>query len=362
MARSRDVMVIDLFGLSATSVRQDFPEVYQHLLETVKPERDRNNRVSYREKWFQFGEPRREMRPALEGISRYIATVETAKHRVFQFLDAPVMPDNKLVTVATDGAFHLGVMSSAVHVIWATRAGGWLGVGNDPVYAKSRCFDPFPFPDATTSLRSEIGELAEELDATRKLVLAENRDLTLTALYNILDTVRSGNILLSREREICSRGRVLIFKDLHEQIDRAVVRAYGWSELLTDDEIIEHLVDLNLQRASEERRGLIKWLRPEYQINKLGPLAHRADRIQSITSAPKLKSQSVFPKERKAQAGRVLELLTQTRSPLSANQIASRFKNSNLAEAEIQDVLESFQNLGYAETFDNGRSYIRTGS
>ena len=42
-ARSRDAMVIDLFGLSADTVRECYPEVYQHLLATVKPERDANN-------------------------------------------------------------------------------------------------------------------------------------------------------------------------------------------------------------------------------------------------------------------------------------------------------------------------------
>src|SRR6202030_3959129 len=82
-ARPRGVMVIDLFGQEIAKVRRDFPEVYQHLLETVKPERDANNRATYRDNWWIFGEPRREMRPALAGLTRYIATVDTARHRVF---------------------------------------------------------------------------------------------------------------------------------------------------------------------------------------------------------------------------------------------------------------------------------------
>ena len=47
-SRPRNVMVIDLFGLTEAEVRERFPEVYQHLLLTVKPERDQNNRASYR--------------------------------------------------------------------------------------------------------------------------------------------------------------------------------------------------------------------------------------------------------------------------------------------------------------------------
>src|SRR5690606_18877985 len=54
-ARARGVMVIDLFGLGEREVRQQFPEVYQHLLQTVKPERDRNNEEYRRVNWWLFG-------------------------------------------------------------------------------------------------------------------------------------------------------------------------------------------------------------------------------------------------------------------------------------------------------------------
>jgi hypothetical protein len=167
-ARPRGVMVIDLFGLHPDDIRQRFPEVYQHVLATVKPERDANNRETYRTNWWVFGEPRKELRPALDGLRRYIVTVETAKHRVFQFLDASVLPDNMLVAVASDDAWHLGVLSSRIHGLWALRAGGWLGVGNDPRYSKSRCFDPFPFPQATEIQKAAISAAAEDIDAHRK--------------------------------------------------------------------------------------------------------------------------------------------------------------------------------------------------
>jgi hypothetical protein len=118
------MMVIDLLGLEESEVRQRFPELYGHLLRTVKPERERNNRAAYRDNWWLFGEPRRDLRPALSGLTRYIATVETAKHRLFQFLDANILPDNMLVCVGLNGGFHLGVLSSRQHGIWVLR--GWL--------------------------------------------------------------------------------------------------------------------------------------------------------------------------------------------------------------------------------------------
>ena len=69
-SRPRGVMVIDLFGLDAPEVAARFPEVYQWVLERVKPERDQNNRATYRDNWWLFGEPRRELRPVLAPLSR----------------------------------------------------------------------------------------------------------------------------------------------------------------------------------------------------------------------------------------------------------------------------------------------------
>ena len=81
--RPRGVMVIDLYPLRADAVRDRFPKVYQHVTERVKPERDQNNRKTYRENWWIFGEPRSDLRPVLEPLHRYIATAETSQAPFF---------------------------------------------------------------------------------------------------------------------------------------------------------------------------------------------------------------------------------------------------------------------------------------
>ncbi len=158
-ATSRDFLVIDLFGMDVEDVRRRYPAVYQHVLEKLKPERDRNPREYRRKNWWLFGENVPDAREAWAGLRRYIVTVETAKHRVFQFLDAAILSDNMLVAIGSDDAWHLGVLSSRVHTTWAPRMGGWLGFGNDPRYSKTRCFDPFPFPDPPASLRIRLRDL-----------------------------------------------------------------------------------------------------------------------------------------------------------------------------------------------------------
>ena len=98
------MMVIDLLGLSAEEVRSSFPEVYQRVVERVKPERDHNNRRSRRENWWLFGEPNPKLRKQLEGLRRFIASAETSKHRFFTFLAPEILPDNMLVNIAVEDA------------------------------------------------------------------------------------------------------------------------------------------------------------------------------------------------------------------------------------------------------------------
>jgi hypothetical protein len=264
-ATPRDALVIDLFGLAADEVRAKYPTVYQWVLERVKPERDANRDLAIQKSWWLHGRPRPELRNMLAGLPRYIATVETAKHRFFQFLDAAILPDNKLINVALDDAYFLGVLSSRTHVCWALATGGHLGVGNDPVYVKTRCFETFPFPDASAAQRARIRELGEQLDAHRKARQAEHAGLTMTGMYNVLEKLRAGGALTAKEKAIHEQGLVSVLRQLHEDLDAAVAEAYGWPAELDDAQLLERLVALNAARAAEKARGKIRWLRPDFQ-------------------------------------------------------------------------------------------------
>ena len=366
----RGVMVIDLFGLTADEVRQRYPEVYQHIVQEVKEKkdcdgkmvgRDANNRETYRTNWWIFGEPRSELRPALEQLPRYIATVETTRHRVLQFVSAEVIPDNMLVCIASQDAWHLGVLSSRIHVVWALRAGGWLGVGNDPRYSKSKVFDPFPFPDPAEPLKADIRVVAEELDAFRKERQAEHPRLTLTQIYNVLEKLKADMLLGAADERIKEQGLVLILKELHERLDRLVFQAYGWPEALSDEAILAHLVALNRERVAEEARGLVRWLRPDYQIPRFGRPADKQAAAEEGTQlsatlhliAPKQKP--AFPASELAQTAAVFAMLAA--GPLDARTVALRFRQGKRIEPKIKAVLESLVRLGHVATRD-GRTFV----
>lgn len=358
----RNALVIDLLGLSAADVRRDFPEVYQHLLSAVKPERDLNNRETYKQNWWIFGEPRRELRPALDGFARYIATIETTKHRTFQFLDAAIIPDNMLVVIASDDAWMLSILSSRISVAWVLTQGAVLE--DRPRYTKTSCFDPFPFPDPGPALKARLRALGEELDATRKRVQAEHPDITLTGLYNVLEKVKAGAELTPQDEDVKARGLVLVIKDLHDQIDAATAEAYGWPADLSDEQILERLVALNAERAKEEAQGFVRWLRPEYQEPRFGKQA-AAQKTGDLELEEKVvaidKALPAFPKDRYEQPLAVEAALIRHALPLDAAGINKLFKsNATQARAKrISEVLTTLARYGRIVALDEGRFAAR---
>ncbi len=289
-SRPRGASLID-FGLCDEDSAKAVPVLYDILRDRVKPERDANSRAAYRTFWWRFGEPRRDLRSAVQHLSRYIATVETSKHRFFVFLASHVAPDNMLICIALESGFHMGVLSSAFHVTWALAAGGTLE--DRPRYNKSLCFDPFPFPDPPKPMREQIGIVAEALDQHRKDAIARDERVTMTGMYNVVEKLRTGEALTPKERAVHEIAACGVLRDLHDELDRLVAQAYGWPWPMQREEILERLVALHNERVEEEMRGVIRWLRPEYQIPRFGgasaaaaPELDLADEAAGAETAP----------------------------------------------------------------------------
>ena len=296
------------------------------------------------------------MRNFIESLDRYIVTVQTSKHRTFQFLPANIMPDQKLMVFGLREGFQLGVFSSSVHVAWALATCGWLGVGNDSVYVKTKTFDPFPFPDASDAQKQVIGDLAEELDATRKAVLAEHGDLTLTGLYNLREKLVKGEAFTEAEQDQRTRGRVDIIAELHDRIDDAVADVYGWPRDLTDEQIVERLVALNAERHAEEQAGKVRWLRPDYQIPKAGLTqiapAAKAEQIEAMLPQAKAKKPA-FPRDAIGQTAAVIADLRGGEA-LTAEAIARRYSQGRKVEKRVAATLDALVRLGHVVHDDDG--------
>ncbi|MDE0878030.1 MAG: class I SAM-dependent DNA methyltransferase [Sphingomonas bacterium] len=365
-ARSRDVMVIDMFGLDEHEVRDGYPSIYSYLLAAVRPKREGQLAKSatadakqYAEQWWLFGKPRPELRKALNGLKRYIATPVTAKHRVFTFLEAAVLPDDALIAIGLTNGWALGVLSSTIHHRWARSAGGTLE--DRERYNKSRCFDPFPFPDPSDdALESRIREAAERLDALRKDVLARHDDLTLTKLYNGLEALRAaeaaGGVLSAKDRDIAERGCVSLIRQYHDTIDDLVADAYGWGDdwrsgALTDTVILDRLVALNKLRAAEEAQGKVRWLRPDFQAPGYVAPAHQE--TMALPEAVAVATVLAWPATLPDQVVAVAQVVERAGRPIAANDVARAFKGKNAKG--VAPVLDALAGMGRLRKLANDR-------
>ena len=370
----RGLYAIDLFGLSVDDVRTKHPAIYQWILERVKPERDQNKDHSSREFWWLFARTRADFRPALAGASLAAATSLTAKHRVFTSVDASTICDSTTVIFAVNDYSGFGILTSRIHVTWALAAGGRLGVGNDARYNKTRCFETFPFPEATPAQQTQIRDLAERLDAHRKRQQAQHPELTLTGMYNVLEKLRSGEPLTAKDKTIHEQGLVSVLRELHDELDRAVFAAYGWDDLAAqlvgkpgattplpdkpealaeaEEELLRRLVALNAERAAEEARGLVRWLRPEYQNPSAAVAPEQSEAelddttdSQSAPAAAAAPGKLTWPKQMREQVAAVRHALSQ--SPLPADALAAQFKRS--PKVAVQAVLDALEELGMVQ-------------
>jgi len=342
--------VIDFYPLNEKESRSLAPKAFQHILDFVKPGRDHIRDSSSRVRWWRFGRDKVELRAAISSVNRYIATSEVSKHRFFCFAPSSVRPDHSLIVVGSDDAFLLGVLSSRVHIVWALASGGTLE--DRPRYNRSVCFDPFPFPTPTTDQRKCIRDIGECLDAHRKRQQASYPDLTLTGMYNVLEKLRWGEALNTAERVIHEHGLVSVLKKIHDDLDAAVFDAYGWPHDLTDEQILEKLVKLNTERSEEERKGLIRWLRPEFQNpsgQKAATQTEMVDSEESEEDTAATTAAKAWPKKLPEQIAAVRDLLLGQASAWTAKQVAKQFKGTKLKELEL--VLESLTALGLLVAF-----------
>jgi hypothetical protein len=239
-----------------------------------------------------------------------------------------------------------------MEMTWALASGGKNGVGNDPVYSKTKCFDPFPFPEPSTEQKQKIREHGNRLDSHRKQVQTAHPKITITGMYGILKKLRAGEPFTDVDRAYNNRALVYTLKQIHDDLDTAVFAAYGWQDLAgkhnpeITETILERLVALNAERAAEERNGHIRWLRPEYQApeqvqSTQTTLVGIGDEVKTVITPVE---QQKWPTQPKDQLAAIRDLLRSSSSAWTVVQIANQFTGKN-TQKKLDAVGENLDRL-----------------
>ncbi len=276
-----DSFVVD-FGLDASlEEASQYLLPFEHVRELVLPMRKDTKQANSVANWWLHWNARPEMRKALSGLKRYIATPRVAKHRVFVWLDGNVLPDAQLVVFARSDDYFFGVLHSRPHELWARRAGTQLRDAESGFrYTPTTTFQTYPMPWPPNQELIETPDSYRQISETSRILhefrerflhpegvgitfserVAKQRNLN--ALYNALDLYRQtvkgkthNPAQWNREvNSIISLDEIEEFDYIHQRLDTAVLTAYGWPGLTSDDEIIARLLALNGDRAARTGR------------------------------------------------------------------------------------------------------------
>jgi len=236
--------VID-FGVGTPMEKAAMYEApFEYVKRVVYPERKERNEKIQRDYWWLHARPSPRYREILLKQKRYIASPATAKFRVFVWLDVNVLADHAVVVFAREDDYFFGVLQSKIHNLWSLKLG--TSLEDRPRYTPSTSFETFPFPWAPGA--EPVGDPRVQAIATAAKELVEQRDRWLNAVG--ADGVRPGEAEKKKRTLTNLYNARPTWLDLaHKRLDQAVFAAYGWNSDLTDEEILEKLLALNLERG-----------------------------------------------------------------------------------------------------------------
>ena len=275
LRRWRSQWIVD-FGEKPIELAAGYDSVFGIVKTQVQPQRSTVKRKRYKELWWLHAEPCMVMRAAVAALSRYVVTAQTSKHRVFQWFSWPVLPDHTVIAFASEEDYMFGILHSTHHEIWALRLGTRLETR--PRYTPSTCFETFPLPEPSEGQREEIAEAARELCRLRSNWLnppewTREESLAFPGSVNGpwsrfvhdpnergIGTVRYPRTVPCDD-ECAKRLKTRTLTNLynqrptwidlaHRRLDEAVFAAYGWPSDISDAEILERLLALNLACAT----------------------------------------------------------------------------------------------------------------
>lgn len=282
------------FGNMTEGEARAWPELMDVLERKVKPERTRRNadgsftlRAPLPQRWWHYADKRPALYEAIRGFDRVLVNSQIGNMLSFAFLPATVVYSHALNVFAVNDFAHFAVLQSRAHEVWARMFGS--SMKDDLRYTPSDCFDTFAFPRDLADILRTFG--SEYYAFRAELMFGRGEGMTKT--YNRFHD--------PDERD----ADIVKLRQLHAAMDQAVFDAYGWpdisiicdffpaydddSEDVGDssssrkkgryryrwpddvrDEVLARLLELNRQRAEEERLLAVEEKGPSRPRTKRG--------------------------------------------------------------------------------------------
>ena len=207
-------------------VAADWPELLAIIRTKVKPIRDKlfltnpNSRLV--QPWWQFWGYRKGLHEAITGLDQVLAIARVTSYVQFTILSSSQIFSDAIILFPIPTFAGFCTLQAHPHEIWARFFGSSLK--DDLRYTPSDCFETFPFPKDWETLPAleAVGEAYYKFRA--ELMVKNNEGMTKT--YNRFHNPEEHGSQFAELRK------------LHAAMDRAVLDAYGWTDIPTDCEFL----------------------------------------------------------------------------------------------------------------------------
>jgi len=250
--------VIDMRGKSEKEARK-YSVCWDAIEKLVKPERLKLDPIKYPRRfnvWWQHGGSSQALYEMKELVDFLVVVPITSKNLIPARVSSNQIFSSALAVCPVESFAFLALVSSWMHRSWAQRLG--TKMRNDFRYTITDCFDTFPF----LAPNKKLEELGESLDKLQ-WEFAKKHNIGLTRLYNRVNDVS------------CSEHDIQELRQVHEKIDREVIKLFGFSVELGEFEIsvyeglaqwgppagqrIEILQLLLAENQRQQREGVVEW-------------------------------------------------------------------------------------------------------
>jgi hypothetical protein len=259
--------VINFGEKSEAECTNGWPDLMKILEDKVKPERSTKDRIKYPrmvDEWWKYWNARPRLYAAIADLDRVLAIPRVAMRYAPVFLPPRQVFSEQLILVPDQRFQTFGILTSGVHELWFIFQASTFGSSAAPRYTPTSCFETFPFPKdwETDSTLEAAGRAYYEYRAA--LMVENDQGLTTT----------SSRFHDHDETD----AKILKLRELHAEMDRAVLNVYGWDDIPTDcefiadyeveegktipwkyrwpdkvhDEVLARLLELNQERYEEE--------------------------------------------------------------------------------------------------------------
>jgi hypothetical protein len=226
----------------------DYRVCIERVENTVKPERQKNKRVGRRDKWWQFGEVAPRLFDLLAESNDALFSSRVTKYVQFSLLSSRVVPSEAVVIIKFTKWFDFIFVNNSIHDFWAWRFSSTMGSGTVR-YSNSEAFETLPTPkNINLQLDKQFETIGEAYHENRRQLML-GMQLGLTKTYNLFHShAIKTQAVNKKDKQVAALQKhlantpntisfddaiqgILQLRELHVQMDEAVLEAYGWTEI-----------------------------------------------------------------------------------------------------------------------------------